>query len=98
MTAQSKDNLMEKIASIRQELKERYSVTRIGVFGSCARGEAHPGSDVDILVELAKPTFDNYMDLKFRLEKILGQPVDLVLADTVKPRLRSAIAKEVIYA
>jgi predicted nucleotidyltransferase len=47
---------------------------------------------------LAEPTFDHYIDLKFRLEALLGVSVDLVLADAVKPRLRSSILKEVIDA
>ena len=61
-------------------------------------GGARPDSDVDILVELGEPTFDHYMDLKFYLEDVLGAPVDLVLADCVKPRLQPIIAQEVVYA
>ena len=68
------------------------------MFGSFARDSAGPESDVDILVELAEPTFDHYMDLKFFLEEILDSPVDLVMADTIKPRLRPIIGKEVVYA
>lgn len=94
----SRDGLLQTIASLHQELGERYSVTRIGVFGSWARGDAEQDSDIDVLVELAEPTFDHYMDLKFRLEEVLGRPVDLVMADTVKPRLKPIIEKEVIYA
>jgi predicted nucleotidyltransferase len=91
-------NVVQKIASMRLELSERFTVTRIGVFGSFARGEAGPESDVDILVELTDPTFDHYMDLKFRLEDVLKRPVDLVMADTVKPRLKPIIDQEVVYA
>ncbi|MFZ3046025.1 MAG: nucleotidyltransferase domain-containing protein [Desulfatirhabdiaceae bacterium] len=47
-----------------------------GVFWSFARGDAGPESDVDIVVELTGPTFDHYMDLKFRLEAVLKRPVD----------------------
>lgn len=91
-------SVLQKITDMRQELEERFTVKRIGVFGSFARGEEKSDSDVDIIVELAEPTFDNYMDLKFRLEDVLGHHVDLVIADTVKPRLRPVIASEVIYA
>lgn len=91
-------NMVQRIAQIRPELHERFTVKRIGVFGSCARGDESSESDVDIIVELAEPTFDNYMDLKFRLEELLQRPVDLVMADTVKPRLKPIIEKEVIYA
>ena len=53
---------------MREELSERFTVIRIGLFGSFARGDEGPESDVDIIVELAEPTFDHYMDLKFRLQ------------------------------
>lgn len=92
------NSVVERISAMRFELTERFSVRRIGVFGSFARGEPGPESDVDILVELAEPTFDHYMDLKFRLEDVLKRPVDLVMADTVKPRLKPIIDREVIYA
>ncbi len=93
-----REEVLEKLKEARADLKQKYSVVRIGVFGSFAKDESTAQSDVDILVELAKPTFDNYMDLKFKLEDMLGRDVDLVLADTVKPRLRPIIAKEVRYA
>jgi hypothetical protein len=55
-------------------------------------------SDVDILVEFEQPTFDHYMELKFFLEDSFGRPVDLVLADSLKPRLKPIISQEVTYA
>ena len=98
MRHRAADTVVNMIADIRKELSERFTVVRIGVFGSHAKGEACPDSDVDIIVELSEPTFDNYMDLKFKLEEILGRRVDLVLADTVKPRLKPVIEQEAIYA
>ncbi len=97
MTNETTINVVQKIAAIRQELDQKFTVKRIGVFGSYARGNKNSESDVDILVELDKPTFDNYMDLKFKLEEVLRLPVDLVIADTVKPRLKKIIADEVVY-
>ena len=91
-------SVVQRIAGMRRELSERFSVKRIGVFGSIARGDAGVESDVDVIVELAEPTFDHYMDLKFRLEEVLQRPVDLVMADTVKPRLKSIVEQEVVYA
>ena len=98
MKKQNAETILKRIADIRDELNERFTVKRIGVFGSYVRGDVGSESDVDIIVELAEPTFDHYMDLKFRLEEILGRPVDLVIADTVKPRLRPIIEQEVVYA
>ncbi len=79
-------------------LRERYRVRRIGLFGSCLRGEARADSDVDVLVEFDEKTFDNYMGLKFFLEDRLGRSVDLVIAESIKPRLRENILGEVEYA
>jgi len=91
------NKIMSKIQANRQELVERFSVRRIGIFGSMATMHANEQSDVDILVELNEPTFDHYMELKFRLEEILGRDVDLVLKDTLKARLQPIIEKEVRY-
>ena len=76
-------------------LKDRFGVKSLGLFGSIARGEASPRSDVDILVEFDAPSFDHYMDLKFYLEERLGRPVDLVLKGSLKPALRERILREV---
>ena len=82
----------------KQEIAARFGARRLGLFGSHGRDEAGPSSDVDLLVEFERPTFDSYMDLKFFLQDLLGRDVDLVLADTVKPRLRPYIMSEVEYA
>lgn len=79
-------------------MQQRFAVRRIGLFGSCIRNAAMADSDIDLLVELDDPTYDHYMDLKFFLEELLQAEVDLVLADSVKPRLRPYIMKEVVYA
>jgi predicted nucleotidyltransferase len=90
--------VIEKISDIQRELASKYTVKKIGVFGSFARGDEKAESDVDILVELVEPTFDHYMDLKFRLEEVLQRPVDLVLEDNIKKRLKPIIEREVVYA
>jgi len=93
-----KDDILRVIREKQSEFTRRFSVRRIGLFGSFVRDSAGPESDVDILVELAEPTFDHDMNLKFCLEEALNRPVDLVMVDTVKPRLRPIIGKEVVDA
>jgi hypothetical protein len=73
-------------------------VHRLGLFGSIARDEAGPVSDLDFVVELDVRTFDRYMDLKLFLEELFECRVDLVLDHSIKPRLRSAILRETVYA
>lgn len=94
----SDQDILGMLQAHKDLLRNQFSVQRIGLFGSCARGVARSDSDIDILVELSEPTFDHYMDLKFYLEDLLAAPVDLVLADCVKPRLQPIIAQEVVYA
>ena len=94
----TQEGILKQLNQRAEELKQNFSVRSIGLFGSLARNEADSESDIDILVDFVEPTFDHYMDLKFYLEKLFGRPVDLVTADTVKPRLKPGIEREVIYA
>jgi uncharacterized protein len=76
---------------------QKFEVKSLSLFGSVARDEAHPESDIDILVEFSEPpTFDRYMDLKFYLEDRLGQNVDLVSHKMLKPQIRQTVEKEAI--
>ncbi len=77
-----------------------YGVRKIGLFGSFSRSLQSNKSDVDILVEFYpnKKNFDNYMELKFFLEKLLQRKVDLVIKEALKPRLKPLILNEVLYA
>jgi hypothetical protein len=92
------DDILAYLRQSRERFAQLYSVRRIGIFGSAARGEAREDSDLDVLVEMSEPTFDRYMDLKFELEDAFGASVDLVLSDTIKERLRPIIEQEVVYA
>lgn len=76
-------------------LLKKLSVKKIGVFGSHARGDQKLKSDVDFLVEFEKPTFDNFMDLVFSLEKYLGRKVDLITEGSLSPYIRPHVEKEV---
>lgn len=71
---------------------------RLGLFGSFASNKATRGSDLDFVVEFERKSFDAYMDLKIFLEKLFGCRVDLVLADAIKPRLRTPILEGAIHA
>ena len=94
----TQESILEQLNQRSEELKQNFTVRSIGLFGSLARNDSDSESDVDILVDFIEPTFDHYMDLKFYLEKLFGKSVDLVIADTVKPRLKPVIEREVIYA
>lgn len=81
-----KSEILTRIEKNRERLRS-LGVQRLGLFGSYLRGEAEPGSDVDLLVRLDTPSFDAYMDTKFLLEDAFGLPVDLVMEGALKPAL-----------
>lgn len=95
--AQNRDEILRVIGQ-NQEALRRYGVRRLGLFGSFARNQSSASSDLDILVELEKKTFDAYMGVKSFLEELFSRRVDLVLSDSLKPSLRQRVTQEVIYA
>ncbi len=86
------------LAEHKQELHDKFHVKSIAVFGSYARGDQSPGSDVDILVEFDEPVGWEIVDLHEYLEGILGMKVDLVTKGAVsrKPLLWDSIREELI--
>jgi len=93
----NRDEILKILEENRNIIRD-YGVRRLGLFGSCARGECTEISDLDFVVEFEKKSFDAYMDLKLFLEELFGCQVDLVISDTIKPRLRSLILGEAIHA
>jgi len=92
-----KQSVLSKLSASAPEIRRRFSVKTLSVFGSVARGEATEGSDVDVLVAFErKATFDLFMDLKFYLEDLLGRGVDLVTDKAIRPQVRRAIDEEMI--
>ena len=89
---------IEKILkSYKKDLKKKYFVEKIGIFGSFSKGKETPKSDVDILVEFKGPIGWDFFELKVYLEKIIGRDVDLVSVKALKPQLKAKILNEVIY-
>lgn len=90
---------IQVIKDHRPEISARFGVERLGVFGSASRGEDSPSSDVDILVgfEEGQKTFDNYMELKFYLEALLGREVDLVTLESIHPLMKERVLEEAVY-
>ena len=77
-------------------LKDKYKVSKIGIFGSYAREENTDESDIDIIVSMPSD-FDNYYDLKEFLEKQLNTKIDLPLEKNIRNLIRKKIQDEVIY-
>jgi predicted nucleotidyltransferase len=87
-----------KLVEANQERLRRLGVRELGLFGSFARGESRPDSDIDFVVDLEEKSFDTYMAVKELLESLLARRVDLVLKSAIKPRLRDRILREAVRA
>jgi len=91
------DRIMEKLRKNKPVVEKKYGVKNLEVFGSYIRGEQKKGSDLDILVEFHR-TIDlfKYIELENFLSKKVGIKVDLVMKDTLKPRIKDGILKEAV--
>lgn len=96
------DRTKENVLALIEQHQDRIraaGVKRLGLFGSFARGEQEPGSDIDLLVDFQpeQKSFDNFINLAFFLEELLGRRVELVTVESLSPYLRHHIMEEVEY-
>ena len=99
MAIDTKEGVIAAIEEHRGRLKD-LGVSRLGLFGSFARGQAHTESDVDVLFEFeeGRKTFDNFMQLAFLLEDLFGRRVDLVTRESLSPYIAPSVLSEIEYA
>ena len=93
----SRDEVLTILERNRETI-QAYGVRRLGLFGSCARGDSGSTSDLDFVVEFDRKSFDSYMGVKDFLEALFGCRVDLVIESAIKPRLREVIRREAVHA
>lgn len=92
-----RNDVLRRLSREAPALRDRYGVSRLALFGSFARDEASPGSDLDLLVTFdGRPDFDRFMGLKLYLEDLFGTAIDLVTPGAVRPELRGPIEREAI--
>jgi predicted nucleotidyltransferase len=96
--AMNRQNVMQLLHDALPGIRERFGVQDLAIFGSVARDEAGPDSDIDVLVTFEGRTrFRAFMGLQFELEALLGTKVDLVTTKAVKPTLRPHIERDLIH-
>ena len=79
---------------------QKYGITEIGIFGSYVRGSATPSSDIDLLIEIQRPSSIGLLELlaiENQLSEELNAKVDLVIKSDLKPAIGSRILQEVQY-
>jgi predicted nucleotidyltransferase len=94
----SRDEIIDILRGSREELRRDFGVESMALFGSAARGDAGPSSDIDILVDLRRPiSLFRLVALQLRLQEVLHAPkVDVVMRDAIFPGLRERILAEAL--
>ena len=80
----------------KEELKQKYHIKKMALFGSFARDEADEKSDIDILVDMPS-SFDKFFELKYYLEENFNREVDLGKFKTLRLLVKDKIEKEILY-
>ncbi len=92
-----KQHALEALSQLKPELIKRFGVTRLALFGSTVRDEASEGSDIDIIISFGGvATSKQYFGAQFLLEDTLGQPIDLVTENALRPELKTIIENEAV--
>jgi predicted nucleotidyltransferase len=95
----TRSSVLSTLSAFQRAHSEEFGLVRIGVFGSIARGQFSEDSDVDVVVELAKPDLLLMIGIKQDLEALLGRSVDVVrYRKDMNPVLKQRIEQEAIYA
>jgi len=87
------------LTQFKHDMSPRFGIRSIGIFGSVARGDQRPDSDVDVFVDLENPDYFIMCDIQETLERQFGTKVDLVrLREGLQPVLLNNITRDGIYA
>ena len=93
-----REQVIQILSRHMEEIRHKFDVQSLSLFGSVARGESRPDSDLDILVTYThSPGLFKYLDLKDYLEGLFHQPVDLVTMKALKKQLRDEILEEAVH-
>ena len=95
---QTHDEYLNRLRQFKQQYSSEYGIERIGIFGSVARGEQTPESDIDIYYEGKSMGLKSLVELPMQLEKFLGAPVDVVRKhENLKTSFVKYIMRDIIY-
>ncbi|MBW1778310.1 MAG: nucleotidyltransferase domain-containing protein [Deltaproteobacteria bacterium] len=93
-----RDEITEILVRFKQLNQTKYDIIKIGLFGSAAKGDLKPGSDIDVVVRLGKQDLFNLIGIKQDLEEQLSSVVDIIsYRERMNPFLKSRIDKEALY-
>lgn len=90
--------ILNKLRDYKAAFADKYGIERLGLFGSCARGEQDDRSDIDVVIKIHKPSYFVCFDIREQLEKIFRRKVDLItLHENQFPAFRQNVERDAIY-
>ena len=94
----TRDDVLTTLREHKQELRERFGVTELALFGSFARNQATEKSDIDVLVTFDEPpNFKRYFGAIVYLEDLFGRHVDMATENEIRSEIRPYVQREVIH-
>ena len=97
----TRDDIIQKLRDQHPYSTDEFGVSKIGVLGSFASGQATDKSDIDLVVEFGRPIGFKFIELADYLEKVLGRRVDLLtpagIQNIRRARVARAIAQSIVY-
>lgn len=87
-------SIIDKLKELEPILRKDFGIKRLRVFGSVARGDAKPGSDVDLIADFSKMPGWGYFSMDADVSKLIGIPVDLGTENSLHKRLKDQILSE----
>lgn len=92
------EEILEKLREYKAERGDAYGIETLGLFGSCARGEQLPDSDIDVCVKMKTPSFFNRMSIQEELESIFMCKVDVIsLGAVMRPLFKKNLERDAVY-
>jgi uncharacterized protein len=93
-----RDTVLRILSAQKDDLRQRFGVKSLALFGSVARDEATDTSDVDLLAEFDRPVgYFALIGLQEHLESLLGCKVDVGTPHSLKPRIRDSVLRECVH-
>ena len=90
--------ILEKLRQYKAERADAYGIEALGLFGSCARGEQLPDSDIDVCVKMRTPSFFSMAGIQNELEELFKCKVDLIsLGAVMRPLFRKNLERDAVY-
>jgi predicted nucleotidyltransferase len=93
----TREDILTALRDLKPTIAERYKLRSLALFGSYARNEQTPHSDVDVLVDVDPSIGLGFIDLAEAIENRLGIKTDVIPADGVKPRYQAVIQQDLVY-